>query len=184
LRPCERYPRAHRLSNVFQVLRPYILEGGIDLSADLTLCVVGDANAAGLRNPFKPSGDIDAVAKDIVVIDNDVADVDADPIFKPPDLGHSRILLGHAALHLDSAARGIDRAGELDQHAVAGRLDDPPAMCGDGGINQGLSGGLETNQYAFFVRTHQAAVSRDIRRQNRRKPPFHTIVGHNGPRDR
>jgi hypothetical protein len=53
-----------------------------------------------------------------------------------------------------------------------------------GGVNQGLSGGFETSQYAFFVRTHQAAVSGDIRRQNCRKPPFHAIVGHNGLRDR
>jgi hypothetical protein len=42
---------------------------------------------------------------------------------------------------------------------------------------------LETSQYAFFVRTNQAAVSGDIRRQNRRKPQFHAIVGHGGPRD-
>jgi hypothetical protein len=39
----------------------------------------------------------------------------------------------------------------------------------------------ETSQYAFFVRTHQAAVSGDIRRQNRRKPSFHAIVGSKRP---
>jgi hypothetical protein len=56
-------------------------------------------------------------------------------------------------------------------------------MRSDGGIKQGLSSGLETSQYAFLVCTHQAAVSGDIRRQNCRKPPFHTIVSHNGPRE-
>jgi hypothetical protein len=42
-----------------------------------------------------------------------------------------------------------------------GRLDDSPAMRSAGGIKQGLSSVLETSQYAFFVRTHQAAVSGD-----------------------
>jgi hypothetical protein len=43
-----------------------------DLSANLTLRVVRDANATRLRNPFKASSDVDAVAKDIVVIDDNV----------------------------------------------------------------------------------------------------------------
>ena len=45
--------------------------------------VIGDADAAGLRNSFKPRRDVDAVAKDIVVVDDDVADMDADPKFDP-----------------------------------------------------------------------------------------------------
>src|SRR5260370_28447102 len=106
-------PRAHRFGNILQVLRPHILKGSIDLPTDLTLCIVRDANAARLRNPFKTGGDIDAVAKDIIFIDNVVADVDADPIFNPPDLGHTCMLLTQAPLHLDSASRAIDGAGDL-----------------------------------------------------------------------
>ena len=98
-------------------------------------------------------------------------------------LRHVGILLGHAALDLDGASHRIDGAGELDQHAVAGGLDDASAMLGDGGIEKRLSGGLQAGQRAFFVHTHQAAVSGDIRRQNCRKPPFHAIVGQNGPRE-
>jgi hypothetical protein len=100
--------------------------------------------------------------------------------FDPLDLRHRGILLNHAALHLDGASRCIDGAGELDQHAVAGHLDDPSAMRGDGGIDNGL----EASQNVFFVRTHQAALSRDIRRQNCRKLPLNPIVGQNGPRDK
>src|SRR5262249_20543616 len=156
---------------------------GIDLATDLTLRIVRDANAARLRNAFKTGGDIDAIAKDVVVIDNDVADVNADAKFNALGRRHRGILLHHGTLHLNGASGGIDRTSELDQHAIAGRLDDPPAMRGDGGIEQGLSRGLEASQYAFFVSTHQAAISGDIRRQNRRKPPFHAIVRHNGPRE-
>ena len=101
--------------------------------------VVGDADTARLRNPFKTCGDIDTIAEDIVVIDDDVADVNADPKFDPLGLRHGGILLDHAALDLDGASRRIDGAGKLDQHAVTGRLDDPPTMRSDGGIDEGLS---------------------------------------------
>src|SRR5438093_9215674 len=46
-----RSPRAHWLGNILQVLRTDIFKGDIDLAADLTLRVVGDADAAGLRDP-------------------------------------------------------------------------------------------------------------------------------------
>jgi hypothetical protein len=54
--------------------------------------------------------------------------VNADPEFDTLVLRHASILLGHAGLNFDGTARGIDRAGELHQKAVAGRFDDPPPM--------------------------------------------------------
>jgi hypothetical protein len=52
-------PRPHRLSNVFQVLRPYILKGGIDLAPDLPMGIIGQANPARFCDAFKPCGDVD-----------------------------------------------------------------------------------------------------------------------------
>jgi hypothetical protein len=43
------------------------------------------------------------------------------------------ILLGHAALNFDGASRCIDGTGKLDQHSIAGRLDDASAMLNDFG---------------------------------------------------
>ena len=45
--------------------------------------VVGDADPARLRDPFQPRGDVDAVAEDIVVVDDDVADMNADAEVEP-----------------------------------------------------------------------------------------------------
>jgi hypothetical protein len=37
-------------------------------------------------------------------------------------------------LNIDCAAQGIDDAGELDQKAVPGGLDEPATMSGDPGL--------------------------------------------------
>jgi len=135
---CRRHARIG--SAIFlQVLRTHIFKGDIDLAADLTLRVVGDADAARLRDPLQARSDVDAVAKDIIVIDDDVTDVNADAELDPVVLRHVGILPGHAALDFNRKARRIDGTGEFDEHAVAGRLDYPSAMRGDGGIDQGPS---------------------------------------------
>src|ERR1035438_4838420 len=55
----------------------------------------------------------------------------------------ARCLLRHFPLNCNCARHGIDGACELDQHAVAGRLDDPALVRGDGGINEFASDHLE-----------------------------------------
>jgi hypothetical protein len=54
-------------------------------------------------------------------------------------------------------------------------------MGGDGGIDEGLSDRLEPRERAFLVDPHQPAIACDIRRQHRRQPPFHALVGQKGP---
>ena len=43
----------------------------------------GDIDCAGLGDAFKPCGDIDAVAVDVVGFDDDVAEIDANSILEP-----------------------------------------------------------------------------------------------------
>ena len=144
----------HRLGNILQRLRTHIVEGDINLAADLPLGVIGNADAAGFRNPFEPRGDVDAVAKDIVVVDNDVADVDADAKLYPPVLWGVGIVLGHVALDFQSTSRRVHRAGELNESAVPGILDDASAMMSDFGIEKRLSKSFQLRQRAFFVDPH------------------------------
>ena len=103
---------------------------------DLPIRVVRDADAARLGHAFQPRGDVDAVAEDVVALDDDVAEIDADAELDAAVLRHIGVALGHAALHLDRAAHRVDDAGELDQHAVAGGLDDAAAVLGDLGIDK------------------------------------------------
>ena len=157
-------------------MRPKVIAGDLDLAPNLPIGVIGYANAARLGNTLQPGSNVDAVAKDIVVIDDDIADMDTDPEFNPDILRDVGILRGHGALDFDRAAGGIDGAGEFHQHAVTGGLDDAASMRSDGGVDKRFSGRLEPGQGAFLVGTHEAAISGDIRSQYRRQSPFYPVA--------
>ena len=68
---------------------------------------VGDAKAAGFGQAFKTGGHVDAVAQDIVLLDHDVADIDADAVL---DARFRRLVLlvaAHGLLHLSGAEDGV-----------------------------------------------------------------------------
>ena len=113
-----------------------ILKVGVKLAARVLLDPAGDADATGLRNAFQARRHIHAVAIDIAVIDDDVANIDADAKLDPllrPDPG---VALGHAALDVGSTVHRINNARELHQHAVAGGLHDPSPMFVDFRIDE------------------------------------------------
>src|ERR1043166_9625745 len=113
-------PDPHRLGDVLQRLEPEGVARDIDLAADLPIGVIGDADPAGLCNALESRGNIDAIAEDVVVIDDDVADMDADADFDAAVRPDIRVLSRHAVLDFDRAARSIHGAGKLHQQAVAG----------------------------------------------------------------
>ena len=90
-----------------------------------------DRNATRLRDPFQSCSNIDAVAKDVVAVDDDIANMDADADFDPLVLRRAGTALTHGTLKLYSAPGRIYRTGKLDQQAVACGLHDAPAMLSD-----------------------------------------------------
>src|SRR5258706_4346962 len=69
---------------------------------------------ASIRDAFEPCCNIDAIAEDIVVVDDDVSQMDADAELDPLGLGYLRVLVSHAALNFDGASRCIDGTGKFD----------------------------------------------------------------------
>ena len=51
----------------------------IELIPDLLVNAMGDANGARLGERLKAGGDVDAIAEDVVAVDDDVAEIDTDP---------------------------------------------------------------------------------------------------------
>src|SRR5947199_212206 len=87
-------------------------------------------------------------------------------------------MLRHRSLKFRRTARGIDRTGELDQHAISSRFDDATALSANSRVNQRLPERLELFQRAFLVDTHQSAIACNVGRKHRRESPFDTIAGH------
>ena len=103
----------------------------IELIPDVLVHGVRDANSARLRQCLEPGGDVDSVTENIVAVDDHVPEIDADPQLEPA-LRQDRIVdRTRGALHLDRAVQRVDDARKICQQAVAGRADDPSAMCRD-----------------------------------------------------
>ena len=120
------------------------------------------ADAAGFGNALEPGCDVDAVAEDVVLANDDVADMDADAEQNP--------LVGRLAdrepvdpaLELHRGPHRIDRAGKLREEAVAGVLDDAAAMLGDHRQDGGQQRG-HARMRRFFVEMHEPRITGDIR---------------------
>jgi hypothetical protein len=65
----------------FKLLFAQIAEGEVQLAGGVFLDARRDTDAARIGQSFETRGDIDAVAEDVAVLDDDVALVDADAQF-------------------------------------------------------------------------------------------------------
>ena len=162
LRAEENAVSAHWARYVLDLLLAHVGEREIELVAHLVPDDPADADPARLGQGFQTRRDVHAVAVDVVLVDDDVAEVQPDAILDAPLRRHLDIALGHSALDLDSTAHGIDDAGEFDQDAVAGELDGAPAMLLDLRIDQLAPMALQRGERAFLVNPHQARVTGDI----------------------
>ena len=116
---------------------------------------------------MQPGRNVDAVAHQVAVaLLDDVAQMDADAELDAlvrRDLG---VALDHRLLHFDGAAHRIDDAAELDNAAVAGALDDPAVMHGDGRVDQVAAKGSESSEDAILVGAGKPGVADDVGHQD------------------
>ena len=179
-----RFPVEPDLENVYrpgQVLdlpRAQVPVAKRQLGFDLVEDLARNADTAGLGEPLQTRRDVDAVAVDVVVLDDDVAEVNADPEGDATLLGNGFVTFGDAPLDVDGALDRLDDARELDQNAVAHELDDAPVMPGDRGIDELFAVGVERGQRAGLVGFHQAAVPDRVGAQDRGEFAFHSLSFH------
>src|SRR6266478_8408556 len=88
-----------RSRDVLQRDLALVVETHIDPVTDLIVNSTRDRNAARHSDAFEPRCNIDAIAEDIVVVDDDVSQMDADAELDPLGLGYLRVLVSHAALN-------------------------------------------------------------------------------------
>ncbi|MEZ5865581.1 MAG: hypothetical protein R3D25_16485 [Geminicoccaceae bacterium] len=140
-----------------------------------------DQNAAGCGQRFQACGDVHAVAVDVVVVVDDVAEIDADAEPEALALGQMALARLEVALDGDGAIHGTDDARELDQRAVAHQLDDVAAMRLHGRLDHGGAQRPEAGMRAPLVGRHQPTVADHVGGENRREPPFDRRTRHAVP---
>ncbi|MEE8228165.1 MAG: hypothetical protein V3R30_15185, partial [Kiloniellales bacterium] len=130
-----------------------------DLFLDLTVDGCRDKDLSRLTQPLDPRSHVHPVAVYVVVVDDDVANIYFHPKFNAAVFRNFRTAQRHSLLDIDSVLNGIHGAWELDQDSIAGRLEDPPAVLLDLGIEQLLPECLELRQGARLVFANKPAVS-------------------------
>src|SRR4029453_6921963 len=96
---------ANRTSDVFDRLLAHVIEAKTELIAHLIVHNARNHNATGIGKRLQPGGHVDAVAKDVIPVNYDVADIDADPKFDTLVCRNTGIACGHTALNVKGAAQ-------------------------------------------------------------------------------
>ena len=90
----------------------------------------------GSAKDFKPSRYVDAIAVDIVALDDNIADIDADAKNDPPVFWFWGIAFAHSQLNCHGTFESVYHAGELNQRAVTHKLDGTATVFSDFWIDQ------------------------------------------------
>ncbi len=161
-----------RARDISEVLLAHIREGEIEPAGHVLLNPRGYANPARLGQSLEPCCDIDPIAENVAILDDDVALMDADTQLDAMVCRTVITTIGGLTLDLDCAAERIDDAGELDEQPVAGRLDQPPAMRSDCRVDHLCPDGPQPVEGSFLVNPDQARIAGDIGCQDRGEPTF------------
>ena len=118
----------HRLSDVLNLLLPDELVLKRQLVAHCRVHRVGDANATGFRQALKACGDVDPVAINLVAIDDDFAQIDANAELDLAIVGKIFIAVFKILLDRCRTEEGVGHGGEICQHGIAGEVQDRAVM--------------------------------------------------------
>ena len=151
-----------RFGDVLHRLAAKIVERDIEAAADIIMHARRNANPARIVHRLDTRGDVDPVAEDILALDDDVADVDAETEEYPLIVRQPGITLRDAALNIHGVRHGVDGTGELDQRAITRRLYDVAAMPGDLRMKKLRAEGIEARQGACLVLSHHLGIADDV----------------------
>ena len=125
------------------------------------------ADSAWFGQRFQSRRNVDTVARDIVAVDNDVAQVDADAELDPLVRRLRLIVRLHRPLHINRAAERRIRAAEFKQHPIAGSFDHPTALFGNLRIHDAFADFAQPRKRSTIIAFHVSTEADDIGDQDR-----------------
>ena len=176
---CPKRKDPHRPRDVFEVPLAEIEEAGFDPAAHMLVRRAGDQDAARIADTLKARCDIDALAENVVALDQHVAEMDADAIDDTLAIQRLGVPLDHQLLDRDRAFHSVDHGRKLKQQPVAHRLDDAPAPARNEWPRRVAMPAHRTRR-SRLVLAHQARVADDVNRHDRGELPG---FGHRIPQD-
>ncbi len=171
---------AHRAVDVLEPMLPGIFDPVGSPAVQVVVDGARDQHPARLAKPFQPGRDVDRVTEQVLPGDDHVTEIDPDPMGDPAifrDVGGSD---GHAPLQGRGAADRVDDRGELDDEAVAHRLDQAAMMRAEQRLDQLGPQGPHGRQGAGLVGFDQSGVADHVGDQDRRQPSL-LARGHREP---
>jgi len=136
-----------------------------------------DRYPAGFGQPFEPGSNIDAVAVNVIFLDDNIARIDADAQLQLAVAG-GIIVGGQTALDIDGAIHRVDGAVELNEESVALAAEKSTLVQRDSWFDHGFDAIGKPDVCAFLVDAHQTAIADDIGEKDRGKLPFEVNAFH------
>jgi hypothetical protein len=168
----------NRPSNVFNGSGTLIGEVDAQLVAYLMPHGFRTSDSTRYCQALQPNRKIDAVAVEVITIDDDVAKIYTHSKLETFILRVASIPLGHSSLDFDGTARRIYHAAELDQEAITHHLEDATCMLVDRRIETVPPMLPKKIERLLFIDFHEAAVSDNISGQDRRQPTLNMFLRH------
>src|SRR6516225_7807112 len=136
-----------------------------------------DRYPAGFGQPFEPGSNIDAVAVNVIFLDDNIARIDADAQLQLGVAG-GIIVGGQTALDIDGAIHRVDGAVELNEKSVALAADESTLVQRYSWFDHGFDAIGKPDVCALLVDAHQTAIADDIGEKDRGKLPFEVNAFH------
>jgi hypothetical protein len=157
------------LGDVLEGLFAELSEVKRELVLDLIVHASRDADATRLSNGLDPRRDIDTVAQEVAVLDDDVAEIDADA--KPHALLRGKMIVAGAQrrLNLGGAANRVYRAWKLGKNRIACGVEYPTSMHLEHLVEDFAMAAQDLDR-ALLVFSHHLAVADDIGHEDRCEP--------------
>jgi hypothetical protein len=92
-----------------------------------------------------------STAEDVVAVDDDVPEIDADAVANTDVLGNFGFAFRHRSLHRGGALYGVHNARKFDQQAIASGVGDAPVV----------SGYFAIYEFRAMVRSSSASMSHE-----------------------
>ena len=122
---------------------------------------MGNGDAARRRGLLQAHDEADRGAESVVAADEDIREPDADPHANRVASAHL-VELVHLRLELDRPLDAVLDARELDQGAVAHRLEQVAGMADDGGAENVAAEARKLKQRLAFITLDEPGIARDV----------------------